>query len=484
MNSSDTTPDLVRTAAVAGLFYSGTATALAKDVDDALDQARQVSQPAPKALIVPHAGYIYSGAVAAEAFALLRRAATAITRVVILGPCHRVALTGLALPAARAFATPLGLVPLDRAAINAIAQLPQVVSSDGAHAREHAIEVQLPFLQRLLGRFSILPLVVGDATADEVAQVLERVWGGPETLIVISSDLSHYHEYDSARRKDEATTRAILGFDTRLHHEQACGATPIAGLLVVAKRRGLVPRLLRLCNSGDTAGDRQRVVGYAAFAFHENLVADTAGDETQGRTLLELARGSIHEALGGPAPMPVTARWLDAPAACFVTLRQADRLRGCVGSLKPLRSLRDDVIANARAAALADPRFAPLSTAELAATRVEVSVLGAPELLSFADERRPKALGPPGGEGAQRHGGSTMRDRLLAQLTPGADGLILTSGATRATFLPQVWELLPDPGAFVDELLRKSGLPADTPLAACRFERYRVRKWTEQELAP
>jgi MEMO1 family protein len=458
MDSSDITLDSVRPAAVAGLFYPGASGALARDVDTALAQARHVSPGRPKALIVPHAGYIYSAPVAAGAYACLRSSSAAIKRVVILGPCHRVPLTGLALPTVSAFATPLGLVPLDRPGIEAIASLPQVVYSDVAHAREHALEVQLPFLQRVLGSFAIVPLAVGDATPEEVAEVIDRLWGGPETLIVISSDLSHYHRYDEARRRDAATAQAILRFDAGIDHEQACGATPIAGMLTLAKRRALVPRLLGLCNSGDTAGDRHRVVGYAAFAFHESDDGDDASDETQGHTLLTLARGAIHEALGGPALPAPAARWLDAPGACFVTLRQDERLRGCVGSLKARRPLRDDVITNARAAALSDPRFRPLSEDELAGTRVEVSVLAPPVRLSFTD-----------------------RNALLAQLSPGVDGLIITSGRTRATFLPQVWDVLPDAGVFVDELIRKTGLPADTPLHNCRFERYRVRKWSERE---
>lgn len=458
MDSSDTALDSVRPAAVAGLFYPGAATVLARDVDDALARARHVSQGRLKALIVPHAGYVYSAHVAARAYACLRSSSATIRRVVMLGPCHRIPLAGLALPGARAFATPLGLVPVDRSATEAIAALPQVVCSDAAHAREHALEVQLPFLQRLLGAFSIVPLAVGEATAEDVAEVLERLWGGPETLVVISSDLSHYHDYDEARRRDETTARAILRLNTGIDHEQACGATPIAGLLTVAKRRGLVPKLLGLCNSGDTAGDKQRVVGYAAFAFHAVDDREAATDEDQGRTLLKLARGSIHEALGGPVLPPIAARWLDVPTACFVTLRQEERLRGCVGSLKARRPLRDDVVTNARAAALSDPRFRPLSEVELADTRVEVSVLAPPVRLSFTD-----------------------RDTLLAQLSPGVDGLIITSGRTRATFLPQVWDVLPEAGMFVDELIRKTGLPSDTPLHTCRFERYRVRKWAEPE---
>ena len=185
----------------------------------------------------------------------------------ILGPTHRVAVRGLALPSARAFATPLGDVEVDREAVAALAGLRQVVVSDSAHALEHSLEVQLPFLQSVLDDFRIVPLAVGDASPAEVAEVLDRLWGGPETLVVVSSDLSHFHGYAQAREIDRASAERILALDGPLDHEEACGATPINGLLLCARRRGLAPELIDLRNSGDTAGDRSRVVGYASFAF-------------------------------------------------------------------------------------------------------------------------------------------------------------------------------------------------------------------------
>jgi AmmeMemoRadiSam system protein B len=224
----------------------------------------------PKALIVPHAGYVYSGATAACAYALLGPMANTIERVVLLGPVHRVPVRGLAAPGADAFSTPLGEIRVDTAAIAALKHLPQVVVSPQAHALEHSLEVQLPFLQAMLPRFTLVPLAVGDATSDEVAQVLTALWGGPETLIVISSDLSHFLPYAAAQTTDQNTVEHILRLDGHLTHTQACGATPINGLLVAARSHHLQPRLLAQCNSGDTAGDRQRVVGYAAFAFEEN----------------------------------------------------------------------------------------------------------------------------------------------------------------------------------------------------------------------
>ncbi|MCC7483520.1 MAG: AmmeMemoRadiSam system protein B [Burkholderiales bacterium] len=260
----------VRPPAVAGTFYPGDARVLARDVRSLLDAARGTAsdRAAPKAIIAPHAGYVYSGPVAASAYALLAPLRGRIDRVVLLGPTHRVAVRGLAAPGAAAFATPLGTVEIDGAAIGALRDLPQVVLSPQAHALEHSLEVHLPFLQEVLGTFRLVPLAVGHATASEVAAVLERLWGGPETLIVVSSDLSHYLPYRHAQALDRETARAILDLATDITHEQACGATPIAGLNLAARRLGLTPELIDLRNSGDTAGDRSRVVGYGSFAFH------------------------------------------------------------------------------------------------------------------------------------------------------------------------------------------------------------------------
>ncbi len=263
MNSS-------RPPAVAGLFYPSGRAELSADVR-ALLAAVPLESGArpPKALIVPHAGYVYSGPVAASGYARLAPLAGRIRRVVLLGPVHRVPVRGLALPGATTFSTPLGEVPLDTAAITALADLPQVTVSAAAHAQEHSLEVHLPFLQTVLGEFRLLPLAVGDATPGEVAEVLARVWGGPETLIVISSDLSHYLPYEVAQRTDSETVRHILGLHADLGHDEACGATPVNGLLACAAAHGLTAELLDLRNSGDTAGDRSRVVGYTAIAFHE-----------------------------------------------------------------------------------------------------------------------------------------------------------------------------------------------------------------------
>jgi len=257
----------LRPAAVAGMFYPESAAVLARDVGQLLAGATRQHAWRAKAIIAPHAGYVYSGPIAASVYGPLAGLRGAISRVVLLGPTHRIAVDGLALPASTAFATPLGSVPIDQQGVAAIEDLPQVVVNDAAHALEHSLEVQLPFLQAVLGEFSLLPLAVGHASAREVAEVLERLWGGDETLIVISSDLSHYLPYTAARQADERTAQRILALDPHVDHQQACGATPLNGLLLAARRHGLQAHLLDLRNSGDTAGDKSRVVGYGAFAF-------------------------------------------------------------------------------------------------------------------------------------------------------------------------------------------------------------------------
>ena len=455
-------PD-VRPPAVASLFYPGDARTLAGEIADYLDQTEEalLAPGFPKAVIVPHAGFVYSGPVAASAYDRLRPARGVVRRVVILGPCHRVPVQGLALPRANAFDTPLGRIPVDREVIASIRGLPQVVESAATHAEEHALEVQLPFLQRVLGEFSLVPLVVGDAAPEEVAEVLERLWGGSETLIVISSDLSHYHSYESARRIDGATVRSILGFDPALSHEQACGATPVAGMLIAARRKGLAAELLDCRNSGDTAGDKTRVVGYASFALASE--SPRYGAE-HGRKLLQIARQSISAALaadGAPGACLAEEPWLRESRSSFVTLMQGEELRGCVGALEAQRPLAEDVAENARAAAFEDARFKPLTRDEFARTEIEVSLLSTPKRLAFEDHVD-----------------------LIGRLRPGVDGIILeySEEGKRSTFLPQVWEGLPDPEQFIAHLRQKAGIAQSVDIRRCRVKRYSVLKWREAEL--
>ena len=465
----------VRPPAVAGLFYPAAAAELRRDVAALLAAAGPAARakPVPKAIIAPHAGYLYSGPTAAAAYARLVPARDLIKRVVLLGPVHRVPVRGLALPAASMLATPLGNIMVDARAHAALSLLPQVSINAAAHAQEHSLEVHLPFLQTVLAGFTVVPLAVGDASAEEVAQVIDTLWGGPETLIIVSSDLSHYLNYTEAQSLDRNTAQAILDLRSDISHEQACGGTPVNGLALAAGRHHLKADLIDLRNSGDTAGDRQRVVGYGAFAFHESKVTNMTVEDTRaslygdekhvmpehaGEVLLPLARAAIAAELSLPGAAHADAQWLAGKGASFVTLTKQGDLRGCIGTLEAHRALGADVRANAMAAAFRDPRFKPLTTAEFATVRVEVSVLSAVVAMSFRDEAD-----------------------ALAQLRPAVDGVIFQYGFHRSTFLPHVWEDFRDPRIFMGHLKHKAGLPPDLWDPAVKLSRYTVMKWRESD---
>jgi AmmeMemoRadiSam system protein B len=250
---------------VAGLFYEADAARLRHTLERLLANATATATERPKALVVPHAGFVYSGSTAAQAYAELRPFADSYRRVVLLGPAHRVFVQGIAIPSVDSFGTPLGQVPLDRAALDDLTALRAITVSDEAHREEHSLEVQLPFLQQVLDDFVLLPLLVGRCPPDAVAEVVDALWDGPETLFVLSSDLSHFHDYAAADRLDANTCQRILAGATDLRGEEACGAAPLNGFFASRSGGSLQRELLQRCNSGDTAGDRRRVVGYAAF---------------------------------------------------------------------------------------------------------------------------------------------------------------------------------------------------------------------------
>jgi hypothetical protein len=459
---------LTRPAAVAGMFYPADARLLKHQLAQYLGAvAPSAAQGTPKLLIVPHAGYVYSGAVAAHGYALLARWRERIKRVLLLGPAHRVAVNGLAAPTVDFFESPLGRVAIDREALAQLTDLPQVVVSDAAHALEHSLEVQLPFLQTMLESFTLVPLVVGRVGAEDAVAVLERLWGGDETLIVISSDLSHYHPYHDAQLMDRATVEGMLKFDTALDHEQACGATPIAAALLAARAHDLAPRLLDLRNSGDTVGDRSHVVGYCAMAFEAQTPLTRRppleGDEAEaalGQALLARARNAIAATFDmPPGPEPGHAELAEI-GATFVTLHRGGELRGCIGALEASRPIDEDVRIHALQAAFHDPRFAPLQLHELVDLEIEVSLLAPAQLLAVRSEAE-----------------------AFDALRPGLDGVILQWRQRRATFLPQVWEQLPEPDAFLAALKRKAGLRADFWAPDLQLWRYQVRKFSEAELA-
>jgi AmmeMemoRadiSam system protein B/AmmeMemoRadiSam system protein A len=443
----------VRPAAVAGYFYPGNADDLDDTVRGLLAAIPAGDGAVPKAMIAPHAGYVYSGAVAASAYARLQPARDRIKRVVLIGPAHRVAFRGLAVPSADAFATPLGPVPVDRDAIARLCTLPQVIVSDEAHAGEHSLEVHLPFLQDVLAEFSIVPIVAGAANAEEIAQALDLVWGGPETLIVISSDLSHYLDYQSARRIDAATTQAIERLrPADIGRDQACGRVPIAGLLAVAQRRGMTCKTADLRNSGDTAGTKDRVVGYGSYLFFEAGPSEHFR-KRHGETLLDVAKESIDHGLRHHRPLAVPSRdfapELRANGACFVTLKMGGDLRGCVGSPQAWRPLIDDVAENAFRAAFADSRFAPLTAEEWPHVDFSISVLTAPVPIPCASEAE-----------------------LVRAIRPNVDGVILADEDRRGLFLPAVWQTLPEPAEFVRHLKLKAGLKPDHWSPATRAFRF------------
>lgn len=431
----------------------------------------RVKEP-PKAIVAPHAGYRFSGDVAASAYALLKPNAGQISRVVLMGPCHRVAVQGLALSGADFFETPLGRVEVDKAAETLVADMSQVNVFAPTHEQEHSLEVHIPFLQEVLGDFKLVPFVVGETPPAAVAEVLEKLWGGPETLIVVSSDLSHFLDYEAAQKIDQRTCDAIEKLDpTKIERNGACGRFPVGGLLHYAKTHDMSVETLDVRNSGDTAGNKDRVVGYGSWAFyeggkkpnvrplkitvkkpetkpHEETAIDFEVQTKQllkdhGDRLIEIAVSSIRRGYDKDAPQQVTLKnippSLRENGACFVTLKTAEKnLRGCIGSPVAHQPLVVDVATNAQKAAFKDPRFNQVSKDEFDTLRLSISVLSPQAPMTFKDETD-----------------------LLEQLRPGVDGLVISDGNRRALFLPSVWEQLPDPKTFLGHLKRKAGMPLD-----------------------
>jgi len=430
----------VRQPGVAGTFYAADASELESSLAAHLDTPLAWDIEA-KALVVPHAGHIYSGPIAGTAYASVRHLAGRIERVVLLGPAHRVAFKGIAVPSADAHATPLGDIPVDWQGVAQALSLPQVHISDAAFAGEHSLEVHLPFLQRTLGEFALVPLLVGDASPEGVEQVLHKLWGGPETLIVISTDLSHFHDYDAARKLDASATRAIETFNVDgLSGDLACGFRALSGLLRAAQRLDLRPTTLDVRNSGDTAGDKSRVVGYGAYAFEYSGTARLPNKFRDA--LVDIAQQSIRHGIKNGACPNVEVGGFPHPLRTlrrtFVSVHTKGALRGCVGSLAATNPFIADVVQNAYRAAFEDKRFKPLSEDDLAETDISVSILSTPREMKFRGEAD-----------------------LVAQIQPDTDGLILQDGKKRGIFLPVVWEQIAAPQDFLRHLKNKAGLPLD-----------------------
>lgn len=467
---------LVREPAVAGMFYPQDPEVLARMLDALLDGGRTPAVPGLKALICPHAGYQFSGPIAATGYRLLR--GQHFRTVWLLFPSHTALFRGAYVTETDAYRTPLGDVPVSPLARSLAAQPPftsrtvwQIQRPQWAGVStneptpetwEHSGEVHVPFLQKTLRDFQLVPVVFGEVDPATVARVLTDKLDD-QSLIVVSSDLSHYHPYAEARARDTQCVQAICNLDVvAMQQQEACGAGPILALMHLAKLKGWRPQLLDYRNSGDTAGNKDGVVGYAAIAFYEPVAHQYSAAER--RWLLELARATVREAVtAGRVPTVDAARVpskLATPAGCFVTLTKHGQLRGCIGNIVAHGPLWQAVQANAVNAALRDGRFAPVTSQELAEIEIEISVLTTPQPLAFQSPAE-----------------------LLAKLVPHRDGVVLQIGDRQATYLPQVWEQLPDKEVFLNSLSEKAGCAADAwRQPGGRVAIYHVEAFKESEL--
>jgi len=446
----------IRPPAVAGLFYPGNAAALSQAIDKLLANAPEHSIPRLKALVCPHAGYEFSGQTAAIAYKLL--AGREVRTVVVMGPSHYAWFSNACIPNADAYKTPLGLAPISPKAKELVSVAPFVLEprcrvqrppwwprsprpapeagQDTPETWEHSVEVQVPFLQKVLKHFDLLPVVVGEADPAQVAKALAE-WVDDQTITVASSDLSHYHTYETARGLDARCIKAICEVDIdAMRTQEACGKVPILALLHLARQKGWKAQMLDYRNSGDVTGDKDRVVGYTAVAFYapgpENLPA------AERKFLLDLARTTLRSVTAHGTLPEVAAK--DVPPklaekkACFVTLTKNGALRGCMGHLTAMEALPQAVAENTRNAAQRDPRFPAVQPDEVDQIKIEISVLTDPQPLPF-----------------------TSPDDLLAKLRPNEDGVLLHIGPRTATFLPQVWAQIPDKAEFLNNLSQKAG---------------------------
>ena len=447
--------DEIRKPAYAGSFYPETRadlTALIKHLISGIKQPHINPPPntSLKALIMPHAGYMYSGGTAAHISLALRE--NQFKNVIVLAPDHRVGFTGCAISDVTAYETPLGRIPINENAATLRDNYQFFQSVLASDRLEHSVEVVLPFLQYVLKNFELIPIVMGQDSglADRVSAALDPLMD-QNTLLVVSSDLSHYLPYAEAVARDRETIKTILDLDADkllTRENAACGRIPILVVIHMARRHGWQPTLLHYSNSGDTSGDRSRVVGYAAIAFYGGLSMQNNTNSShplkknQGQTLIKLARRTISERLGKTStsvdPQTLADRAFQDHRGTFVTLTINKQLRGCIGNLDATESILAGIKRNAINAAFHDPRFSPLKAHELDQVDIEVSILTEPKRLEYGDSKD-----------------------LLSKLRIHVDGVILRKGSARATFLPQVWEQLARPEQFLSHLCMKAGLPAD-----------------------
>ncbi len=466
----------VRQPAVQGAFYPDDPAELTKMVDGFLAKPPETVLPAGRvrAVVAPHAGYIYSGMVAAQA---IGRIPKDTTRVIILAPSHHVGFANGAMADAGVFANALGNVLVDPATFALCTDFPNLFKAmPAAHSQEHSLEVMIPFLQRHLGHFTLVPIVVGQRLdAAGLAKALAPLLADEKTALIASSDLSHYHPYAEAKTLDQAVIRRVVALDLpglMPQEEELCGKAPVSVLIELAKAMKWQPTLVSYKNSGDTAGDRSKVVGYVAIAFLAGAAAPATAkpaaaaapatpeaaaapatpeaaaaseqrlvSQDDQKQLLTLARQTIVAKLRGQSlpDLPTGAAVLKQKLGCFVTLKKQGELRGCIGNIFPVHPLAEGIRSNALSAAFEDPRFPPVRLEEMAAIDVEISVLTLPEKLTYKNA-----------------------DDLLRQLRPGVDGVVLTQNIFRqSTFLPQVWEQIAEKVTFLEHLCRKGGMDGD-----------------------
>lgn len=446
----------IRKPAYAGSFYPSGKSEIEQTIEILTFKAKETRFTAPsgkslKALILPHAGYIYSGLTASHAFHAL--SGNQFSKIILMGPDHRIGFTGCAISDSDIYETPLGPVRLHKDAAKLRLQKELFHSIPVSDKNEHSLEVVLPFLQTYLKKFELVPVVIGSADYNKIAGAIDPILDD-KTLLVASSDLSHYLPYKEAAERDKETIGMILNLEKEKlmkRDNSACGKIPVLTIMSLAGKYGWKPVLLHYSNSGDTAGDRLRVVGYAAIAFYgepsmENQNLSERLNEKQGQTLLKLARKTISEELGIKSKQEQIStasdledKALQRKSGTFVTLKIHNQLRGCIGNLDASGSIMEGVKRNAINAAFNDFRFSPLTAKEFEKVDIEISILSEPKPFEYKDGKD-----------------------LISKLRPGVDGVIIRKGHASATFLPQVWEQLKRPEDFLSHLCIKAGLASDT----------------------
>ena len=443
---------IYRTPAVAGLFYAQDKAKLDSEVEHYLSSLHNGSEFQPRILIVPHAGYQYSAQTAGKAYAKLQKYADKIKTVILVGPSHRVVFKGVALSSADYFTTPLGKTALNKDIISLLQANPQFKLNNTAHKDEHSLEVQLPFLQKVLKNFTIVPLVYGDVKPDILAEAISPLLQREDTLLVISADLSHYNDYAQAQELDSQTAKLVEQNKAEIEEYMSCGAIGINAALILSQEQSMHPTTIDLINSGDTGGDKERVVGYGAWSFEKKepkspplskLEQETNNLQqyvtSYGKDLLQIVARSLQKAVTEhKVYSPSRKDYADElfnKGASFVTLKQNQELRGCIGTVIPHVAIAQDVAENAYRAAMEDSRFQSLTQKELANLTFSISLLTEFEPIHYKDA-----------------------DDLVSQIQAGIDGIIIRDGDRQGLFLPSVWQELPDKEEFMKHLKIKAGI--------------------------